>query len=305
MAKNHKMIVDMDYQRISAPTLVQPGTRITDLQKQFDPARLPDDLTKKEGKAALEVAKAELSALQDKFYADGDRALLVILQGMDAAGKDGTIKHVLQGVNPQGIDVHSFKSPSSLDRSHDYLWRHEIAAPALGKIAIFNRSQYENVLVTKVHPEFLWPVASVPEPEDIWQQRYREINDWERRLNDQGTVVVKMFLNLSKQEQADRFMSRIDTPSKNWKVSPSDMAERAYWDDYLMAFTDMLNNTSTDYAPWHVLPADNKWFLRLSAVSILLETMKMIDPEYPTVTDEDRANLVAMKAKLEAEPRHS
>lgn len=301
MGKNKDEVVDVDYAAIAAPTIVEPDAKITNLQQSFDPARLPKGLDKKKGKAALEVAKAELSELQDKFYADGNRALLVVLQGMDAAGKDGTIKHVLQGVNPQGINVHSFKAPSSIDRSHDYLWRHEIATPALGKIAIFNRSQYENVLITKVHPEYLWPKTSAPTPVDIWEQRYQEINDWERRLTNQGTVVVKLFLNLSKEEQARRFLSRINDSHKNWKFSEADMAERAFWDDYLVAFRDMLNNTSTDYAPWHVIPADNKWFLRLSAISVILDAMRQIDPQYPTVSDEERANLQGMRAALKAE----
>ncbi len=301
MAKNKDDVVDVDYAAIAAPTVVPPDAHITDLQKQYNPSRLPKGLDKKKGKAALEVAKAELSELQDKFNADGDRALLVILQGKDAAGKDGTIKHVLQGVNPQGIDVHSFKSPSSLEKSHDFLWRHELATPALGKISIFNRSQYENVLITKVHPDYLWPKTSAPVPDDIWEQRYRQINDWERRLTEQGTVIVKLFLNLSKQEQAKRFLSRIDDRHKNWKFSEADMAERAYWDDYLVAFTDMLNNTSTDYALWHVLPADNKWFLRLSAISVILDAMRQIDPQYPNVSDEERAELQAMKKILEAQ----
>ncbi|WRS31143.1 PPK2 family polyphosphate kinase [Actinomycetaceae bacterium MB13-C1-2] len=301
MGKKKDEVVEVDYEAIAAPTLVPPGFHITDLQKQYDPARLPKKLDKAKGKGALKVAKAELAELQDKFYADGDRSLLVILQGMDAAGKDGTIKHVLQGVNPQGIDVYSFKSPSSLERSHDYLWRHEIATPVLGKIAIFNRSQYENVLVTKVHPEYLWPKTSAPTPDDIWAQRYQEINDWEKRLTNQGTVIVKLFLNLSKDEQARRFLSRVDEEDKNWKVSPSDMAERAYWDDYLQAFTDMLNNTSTEYAPWHVLPADHKWFLRLSTIAVILEAMREIDPQYPEVSDDVKQNLEQMRAALKAE----
>ena len=226
--------------------------------------------------------------------------MLVVLQGMDAAGKDGTIKHVLEGVNPQGIDVHSFKAPTSLDRAHDFLWRHEIATPPLGMIGVFNRSQYENVLATRVHPDRLWPVTSVPAPEDIWAQRFEEINNWERRLTNQGTIIVKLFLNLSKEEQARRFLARVDVPEKNWKVSLTDMAERAYWDDYLAAFTDMLNNTSPANAPWHVLPADNKWFLRLSAVSVLLEAMRRADPRYPEVSDANRKRLTQMKADLEA-----
>ena len=298
--KNLGSAPNVNYKAFEESTLVPPNAGITDLQKQYRPNWLPGDLTKKEGARALAAAKAELFDLQDVFYADGSRSLLVVLQGMDAAGKDGTIKHVLEGVNPQGIDVHSFKAPTTLDRAHDFLWRHEIATPPLGMIGVFNRSHYENVLVTRVHPEYLWPVTSVPAPKDIWEQRFQEINDWERRLTNQGTIVVKLFLNLSKEEQARRFLARVDVPEKNWKVSLTDMAERAYWDQYIEAFTDMLNNTSTAYAPWHVLPADNKWFLRLSAISVLLETMRRSDPQYPKVSDADRKRLAQMKSDLEA-----
>lgn len=289
------------FDQFAGPTVVPPNAGITDLQEQYRPDWLPEGITKKQGAKLLQEAKDELFALQDRFYADGNRALLILLQGMDASGKDGTIKHVMEGVNPQGVEVHSFKAPSHLDMSHDFLWRNEIAAPRLGQIGIFNRSQYENVLITRVHPELIWPKTSVPSNGDIWQTRYRQINDWERRLEEQGTTIVKLFLNLSKEEQARRFLSRIDDPAKNWKVSPSDMKERGYWNDYLNAFTEMLNNTSTDYAPWHVLPADNKWFLRLAAVSVILGEMRAIDPKYPTVSDEDRANLAVMRAQLEKE----
>lgn len=298
--KDAKTFPAANYADYAGKTLVVPNANIQNLQETFSPSRLPENLTRKQGNEALAAAKEELFALQDKFYADSSRAMLIVLQGMDAAGKDGTIKHVLEGVNPQGIVVHSFKAPSTLDKSHDFLWRNEIAVPPLGMIALFNRSHYENVLVTKVHPEYLWPRTSVREPENIWEQRYQEINDWERRLTNQGTVVVKLFLNLSKEEQGRRFMSRITDQSKNWKVSPTDMVERQYWDKYIGAFTDMLNNTSTEYAPWHVLPADNKWFLRLSAVSVILEAMRRLDPQYPTVTDADRERLQVMKAQLEA-----
>ncbi len=290
----------VDYEAFEKLTLVPPNARITNLQKEYPPNWLPEGVTKKDGARALAAAKEELFDLQDAFYADGSRSMLVVLQGMDAAGKDGTIKHVLEGVNPQGIDVHSFKAPTSLDKSHDFLWRHEIATPPLGMIGVFNRSHYENVLATRVHPDWLWPVTAVPTPKDIWAQRFEEINNWERRLTNQGTIIVKLFLNLSKEEQGRRFLSRVDVPEKNWKVSLTDMAERAYWDDYLVAFTDMLNNTSPANAPWHVLPADNKWFLRLSAVSVLLEAMRRADPQYPKVSDADLNRLAKMKADLEA-----
>ncbi len=249
--------------------------------------------------AALAEAQAALVDLQDRFFAQADRALLIVLQAIDAAGKDGTIKHVMSGLNPESVDVYSFKAPSETERAHDYLWRHVRALPALGRIAVFNRSYYENVLVTRVHPNLLWPRAAVEEED--WQTRFRNINNWERYLTDNGTVIVKLFLNVSKDEQARRFLDRIEEPEKNWKFSVDDLAERAFWDDYQQAFADMLSHTSTEWAPWHVIPADHKWFSHLSTSAVLVQTLTGLDPRYPGVDDAAKAELAKARTALQAE----
>lgn len=287
----------VDYPKLSTPCLVEPGSTV-DLERDFDPGRADHQLGKENAELALEQAKSELFALQDRFYAQSDRALLVVLQGIDAAGKDGTIKHVISGVNPEGVDVHSFKAPSTAERSHDYLWRHQLVVPALGRIAVFNRSHYENVTVTRVHPELLWPHTGGDVPKDVWQHRYRAINDWERHLVENGTVIVKLFLNMSRDEQTKRFLQRVDDKSKNWKVSPADMTERQFWPQYQQVFSEMLTHTSTKHAPWHVIPANHKWFSHISTFAILLETMKAIDPRYPVLDAAGQANLATMRAEL-------
>ena len=290
-------VAETDFSKLARECLVPPNS-IAHLHKEYDASRIAEGFAKDSGLAAMNEAKAQIFALQDKLYADVKSSMLIVLQGIDAAGKDGTIKHVMDGVNPEGVDVYGFKEPSKEEMLHDYLWRHEKVAPALGKIAIFNRSHYENVLVTRVHPKLLWPKTDVPAPEHIWKQRYKEINDWEKRLTDQGTVVVKLFLHLSRKEQGKRFLARLDDPTKNWKVSPTDMVERGYWDDYTKAFTDMLNNTSTDYAPWYVIPSDHKWFGHLSSVSVILDAFKRINPKYPDPDPAVMANLDKMKQEL-------
>jgi PPK2 family polyphosphate:nucleotide phosphotransferase len=222
---------------------------------------------------------------------------------MDAAGKDGTIKHVLTGLNPQGVDVHSFKPPSPVELQHDFLWRHQLALPERGSIAIFNRSHYEEVLVVRVHPEFLdkerLPLSA--RGSDVWTRRFREINDWERYLVDNGVRVVKLFLNISKEEQRKRFLSRIDEVDKNWKFEPGDALEREHWDEYQNAYAEMLSATSTKYAPWHVVPADHKWFARLAASWIILDVLMDIDPQFPTVDPHVKAQLAEIKKELDAE----
>ena len=278
-------------------TRVRPGSTV-DLAKDFDPGRHDEQLGKDAGTAALAQAEAALLDLQDRFFAQADRSLLIVLQGIDTAGKDGTIKHVMSGFNPEGVDVHSFKAPSATERAHDYLWRHQTALPELGRIAVFNRSHYENVLITRVHPEMLWPRTAVLDSDDIWQRRYRDINDWERYLTDNGTIIVKLFLNLSKGEQERRFLARIDEPEKNWKFSPADLRERAFWDDYQGAFQDMLSHTSTNWAPWHVIPADHKWFSHLSTSAVLLETLRDLNPHYPQVDAAAKAELAEAKKEL-------
>ena len=276
---------------------VKPGSTV-DLSRDFDPNRHDKRLRHEHGAAALADAKAALLDLQDRFFAAGDRALLIILQAIDAAGKDGTIKHVMSGLNPEGVDVYSFKAPSATERAHDYLWRHQRVLPELGRIAVFNRSHYENVLVTRVHPETFWPRSTAPVSGDIWHQRYRDINDWERYLNDNGTVVVKLFLNVSKEEQERRFLARIDEPEKNWKFSVDDLRERTSWDDYQRAFQDMLTHTSTDWAPWHVIPADHKWFSHLSTSAVLLETLQKLNPQYPQLDAASKAELARARTEL-------
>lgn len=262
-------------------------------------------LSKKQGLEMLETAKAELSKLQEKLYADGNRALLVVLQAMDAAGKDSLIKHVFGGVNPQGCDVRSFKTPSTQEYAHDFLWRHYIALPEKGKICIFNRSHYENVLVCKVHPEFnlqqkTW--KSVDDFDDkFWKDRYESINDFEKHLSRNGTTIVKIFLHVSKDEQRKRFLDRIDEDVKNWKFSSADMAERAHWDNYQKVYEEAINNTSTKHAPWHVVPADDKWFARLTAIQLIVQALEAMDLSYPELPKDEKEKLAQIEQKLRKE----
>ncbi|MBX7431912.1 polyphosphate kinase 2 family protein [Mycobacterium sp. Y57] len=285
------------WRQLARATRVPPGTKV-DLAKDFDPRRHDSGLGKKAGLAALADATARLSELQDRFFAQADRALLIVLQAIDAAGKDGTIKHVMTGLNPEGVDVHSFKTPSETERAHDYLWRHNRALPELGRIAVFNRSHYENILITRVHPELLWPPEARRDTKGIWKRRYREINNWERQLCDNGTTVVKLFLNVSKHEQKRRFLQRIEEPEKNWKFSIADLRERAFWDDYQRAIQAMLSHTSTDWAPWHVIPADHKWFSHLSTSAVLVDTLESLNPQYPEIGGVAKRELTDAKKAL-------
>jgi PPK2 family polyphosphate:nucleotide phosphotransferase len=229
--------------------------------------------------------------------------VIVVLQALDAAGKDGTIRHVMSGVNPQGVSVHSFKAPSALELDHDYLWRFATSLPRRGEIGIFNRSYYEEVLVVRVHPEILQnqQLPRRARGRDVWKKRYRDINAWEQYITDQGFTVVKLFLNLSKEEQRVRFLRRIDLPDHNWKFSAADVKERSYWDDYQKAFSEMLSNTSTEWAPWYVIPADHKWFARACASAIVANALIKIDPKFPKVTQEAHEALQETKLQLEAE----
>ncbi|MGC3971263.1 MAG: polyphosphate kinase 2 family protein [Pirellulales bacterium] len=280
--------------------LVPPGEKIS-LKKDYDP-----DFTggfKDKDAAASYVADnaKRLAEYQDRLYAQDTYSLLIIFQAMDAAGKDGTIRHVMSGVNPQGCHVTSFKSPSSEELDHDYLWRAVKALPARGMIGIFNRSYYEETLVVRVHPEFLEKQKLPRVGDDVWKRRFKEINNFERYLTDNGTVVLKFFLHVSKKEQKKRFLSRIDEAEKNWKFSPADYAERAHWDEYQAAFEDMLNHTSTDEAPWFVIPADNKWFARLAVSEAICAILDGLDLEYPTVSKERKEELQKIRGQLEAE----
>jgi PPK2 family polyphosphate:nucleotide phosphotransferase len=281
------------------PFRVAPGTKVT-LARDFDPSFKAAVNKKKEGVTLLEEGVQTLSDYQARLAAHESCGLLVVLQALDAAGKDGTIRHVMSGVNPQGVEVHSFKVPSAEELSHDYLWRYAMRLPARGKIGIFNRSHYEEVLVVRVHPENL-DRQMLPKDTrrgDIWKRRYREINDWERYLTDNGFRIVKLFLNLSKEEQRRRFLRRLDLPDHNWKFSEADVREREHWDEYQTAFSEMLSHTSTKWAPWYVIPADRKWFARLSAGAVIAHALMEIDPQFPTVTDEHRDELLRIRHML-------
>jgi PPK2 family polyphosphate:nucleotide phosphotransferase len=282
--------------------LVPPGSK-TVLEKDYDPAFKPKGLKQKHSAEQLQLSIELLTEYQDRLAAQTAHGVLVVLQGIDAAGKDGTIRHVMSGMNPQGVVVHSFKVPSEEELRHDFLWRYAQRLPARGQIGIFNRSHYEEVLVVRVHPELLERQKLPPAARrrGVWQRRYRDINDWERHLVDNGFRIVKLFLNLSKEEQRIRFLKRIDLPQKNWKFSASDVNERAYWDDYQHAFSEMLTHTSTEWAPWHVIPADRKWFARLAVGAVLVKTLAEIDPQYPTLDPEARRALQEARVQLEAE----
>jgi PPK2 family polyphosphate:nucleotide phosphotransferase len=227
----------------------------------------------------------------------------MVLQALDAGGKDSTIRHVMSGVNPQGVVVHGFRKPSEEELDHDYLWRYSQKLPARGQITIFNRSHYEEVLVVRVHPELLKKQKLPPAARegDVWGRRYRHINDWELFLVENGFPVVKLFLNLSAEEQRRRFFKRIHFPDANWKFNANDVKERAHWDEYQKAFSQMLSATSTEHAPWYVIPADHKWVMRVAVAAVLVNTLYEIDPQYPTVSDEAREALLASKAELEAQ----
>jgi PPK2 family polyphosphate:nucleotide phosphotransferase len=285
-----------------APLRVEPGRKIR-LAKDFDPRYKADFVKKKDGGELLQTGVDLLTEYQARLAAQDVHAVLVCLQALDAGGKDGTIRHVMSGVNPQGVHVTSFKAPSAEELDHDYLWRYARRLPARGDIAIFNRSHYEEVLVVRVHPEILDRQKLPPEArgDGIWKRRYREINDWERYLTDNGIAIVKLFLNLSKEEQRQRFLERIDRPEKNWKFSVNDVRERRSWDAYQEAFSDMLSATSTRWAPWYVIPADRKWFARICVSAVLAGTLGRIDPHYPVLGEESREQLQTARAELEDE----
>lgn len=262
-------------------------------------------LKKNEGKEMLQKEKEKLRELQEKLYADGSKSLLIVLQAMDAAGKDSLIEHVFGGVNPQGCEVHSFKTPSSKEYSHDFLWRHYTALPEKGKIGIFNRSHYESVLVCKVHPEYnlsekVWD--SVDDFDDeFWENRYENINNFEKHLAENGTTIIKIFLNVSKDEQKKRFLDRINEPEKNWKFAADDLSERKLWDQYMTAYEDAISKTSKENAPWFVIPADDKWFARVAAIQIIIDTLEKMDLKYPKLSEKEAAGLADSKKELESE----
>lgn len=284
------------------PFIVPPGTNIS-LKKDYDPAYKADFAEKSDAATKLQIGVKQLAAYQDILYAHNSYALLIIFQAMDAAGKDSTIKHVMSGVNPQGCQVFSFKGPSAEELDHDYLWRSMKALPERGRIGIFNRSYYEEVLVVRVHPEILnqQQLPHLLKGEQIWQQRFEEINNFEKYLVNNGVIVLKFFLNVSKAEQKKRFLARIDSPEKNWKFSVNDVRERAFWDDYMAAYEQVFHHTSTAWAPWYIIPADRKWFTRLVVADIICSKLKELNLKYPTVSEESQQQLLRSKEMLEAE----
>ena len=288
--------------RLIAPLRVAPGRKVR-LERDFDPRYKDDFLSKADAEGVLRVGVELLADYQARLAAQNTWGLLVILQAIDAGGKDGTIRHVMSGVNPQGVRVSSFKVPSSEELDHDFLWRYAKQLPARGEIGIFNRSHYEEVLVVRVHPELLegQRLPAQAKQADVWQRRFREINDWERYLVDNGIRIVKLFLNISREEQRNRFLERIDRRDKNWKFSPDDVRERAFWDSYQHAFSEMLSHTSTEWAPWHVIPADRKWFARIASAAAIVSALIEIDPHYPELGADALRELEQARAELEAE----
>jgi PPK2 family polyphosphate:nucleotide phosphotransferase len=283
-----------------APLRIPPGSTVR--LRDHDPA-WTGGLPRPEAAALLGQGVDLLADYQERLAAQSALGMLIVLQGLDASGKDGTIKHVMSGVNPQGVEVRSFKEPSQEELAHDFLWRYQMALPERGRIGIFNRSHYEEVLVVRVHPELLGGehLPAAARSGRIWAERYRDINRWERYLVANGVHVVKIMLNLSWQEQGKRFLKRIDRPQKNWKFSPSDVRERRYWQDYQQAFDDMLSATSTRWAPWYVVPADHKWFSRLATAAIVVRALSAAGPGYPAPDPAVATEMTQVRAALEAE----
>lgn len=259
---------------------------------------------KNAGDEILQKGVAEMSIMQDKLFAEGKHSILIVLQAMDAAGKDGTIKHLMSGLNPTGVKVYSFKTPSSIEITHDYFWRHYKDLPARGEIVIFNRSHYENVLITKVHPEYILneKLPDIQSTKDInkdfWKQRYSQINRFEKNLTENGTIILKFFLHVSKAEQKRRFIDRIDDPKKNWKFSVADLKERTFWNDYQKAYENAISHTSTDFAPWFVIPADDKWYSRMIICSIIDTQFEKLHLAYPKVSVATKNALIKAKENL-------
>lgn len=265
------------------------------------------ELSKEDAKSQLNQSRERLAEIQDMFYAHNKYAVLIIFQAMDAAGKDGAVKHIMSGFNPLGVKVSSFKAPNSSELDHHYFWRHQIVLPARGEIAIHNRSHYENVLVTRVHPEFILNenIPGIDDVKDItdafWKNRFKQIRRFEKNLNENGTIVLKFFLHLSKKEQKKRFLERIDNPGKNWKFSLSDMKERGYWDEYQKAYGQAIAETSTKESPWFIIPADDKRFARLAIASVITEEFEKLKIHYPKVSEKQKIELQKAKDQLLAE----
>lgn len=283
--------------------LIVPSEKKIRLE-DYDPAYTGKYTASEEAGKKLAEDLGRLAEMQNILYAQDTYALLVIFQAMDAAGKDGAIKHVMSSVNPQGCQVYSFKAPSSEELDHDYMWRATKALPERGRIGIFNRSYYEEVLVVRVHPQIL-ANQRLPDEEKnkkkIWRRRFEDINNFERYISRNGIAVLKFFLNVSKNEQKKRFMERINTPEKNWKFAAGDVKERGHWDEYMEAYEDMFNHTSTPWAPWYIIPADNKWFTRAAVADIIVSKLKSLDLKYPTLSKERMEELLKAKEMLENE----
>jgi PPK2 family polyphosphate:nucleotide phosphotransferase len=296
------------FQKYLETLKVKEGRKFS-LTKDFDTDYDHKTLTKEEGEKRLQEGIQNLAILQDKLYAHNQYSVLIVLQAMDAAGKDGIIKHVLSGLNPTGVKVASFKSPSKEELDHDYFWRHAKALPSRGEIGIFNRSHYENVLVTRVHPEFVLNenLPHINSAKDVdsafWKERYKQINRWEKNLTENGTIILKFFLHVSKDEQKKRFLDRINDKEKNWKFSVADAAERKHWDKYMEAYEEMLSATSTEHAPWYVLPADDKWFTRLCLGAVIFFEFEKLGLSYPVVSAEQIKQLQLVKQELLAEDK--
>jgi len=286
------------------PYLVAPGQKIR--LKDYDPGFTAGFKNKAEGKAALLEDVSALAEAQELLWASAQHAVLIIFQALDAAGKDSTIKHVMSGVNPQGVQVHSFKAPSEEERRHHFLWRPMKALPACGRIAIFNRSYYEEALVVRVHPHFLeaqWLPQKLRDKNNkqFWKSRYSDINEFELIATRNDTTIIKFFLHVSKEEQRQRFLERLNEPEKQWKFSVSDYKERAYWDDYVTVYEDMLNATSTEWAPWYIIPADRKWFMRALVADIITARIEALNLAFPQVSQEQLSALEEVKQQLEQE----
>ena len=281
-------------------TIVPPGKKI-DLQ-DYDPADTGKFDNKESAQTKLAANIIELAEHQNILYAQNKFAVLIIFQAMDAAGKDSTIKHVMSGINPQGCQVYSFKTPSTEELDHDYLWRTHRCIPERGRIGIFNRSYYEETLIVRIHPELLQR-QNLPQIDlkNIWHQRFQEINNFEQYLTNNGVAIIKFFLHVSKAEQKKRFLARIEEPQKHWKFSADDIKERDRWDNYQAAYTDIFNHTSTKVAPWYIIPADRKWFTRLAVADIICSRLKELDLAYPQISDEQKAKLADAKEMLDRE----
>ena len=281
---------------------VNPGDFVS--LKDFPTDYKGKTLKKSQAVALLESGRKHLAEVQDKLYAQNQYGVLIILQAMDASGKDSAVKHIMSGFNPLGVKVYSFKTPTPQELDHHYLWRHNIALPGRGEIAIHNRSHYENVLVTRVHPEYILKeqlpgIDALEKIDDkFWAKRFEQINQFEKNISENGTIILKFFLHLSKAEQKKRFLERIDDPEKHWKFSFGDLKERGQWKNYQHAYEEAIAATSTSYAPWYIIPADDKWYTRLAIAGIIYRQFKALDIEYPAVSDAQRADLLSARKQL-------